>query len=446
MPTQAHYRLRAVVLALATAMTVIVKSGQAAEDAPLAVTAIEPNEAPPLAHIKLTGRGFRGTKKVWFVVGRLRCKEAKHRVLTDAELDVEAPEYFSPDLKAAILVETAAGMTVTLPRDDLRTVSRPSAAKQHPFVLVEGGGAAEQGGSYVTFIEQDGVVTTAGRVTLIAKGGRLDNLVYNTDQSPYFVFAEPGTQISMQARRAGTVHQVPHVYYSLVDSLFRYELGNEPNPALGEVSQAGAPHISAIKPNEGAGGDIVEIHGRGFLGTRSVEFVQTSSRYSAPFRVKSDSVLRVEVPVLQVFHDQRAGLEPVNVLVESPQGVAITVDHALRPVTMPNARHLSGQTVTLIGRGGSIAKDFSSGPITVVDDGGIFGGGGSRLLLVKNGGTILDYSARELPRSLYCEPDAKLSDQVRRGRGIVHVPKINVCVVDRAFNSSPSGAAFGRPR
>jgi len=446
MPTQAHYRLRAVVLALAIAMPVIVESGHAAEEAPLAVTAIEPNEAPSLAHIKLTGRGFRATKKVWFVVGRLKSKEAKFHAVSDTELDVEVPEYFSTDLKAAILVETSAGVTVTLPRDDLRTVSRPSAAKEHPFVLVEGGGAAEHGGSYVTFIEKDGVVTTAGRVTLIAKGGRLDNLAYNRDESPYFVFAEPGTQISTQARRAAALHPTPHVYYSLVDALFQYELGTEPNPALGEVSQAGAPHITAIKPNEGAGGDIVEIHGRGFLGTRSVEFVQTTSRYAVPFRVKSDSVLRVEVPVLQVFHDQRASLEPVNVLVESSQGIAITVDHALRPVTVPNARHLSGQTVTLIGRGGSIAKDFSSGPITVVDDGGIFGGGGSRLLLVKNGGTVMDFSARELPRSLFCEPGAKLSDQVRRGRGIVHVPQINICVIDRAFNTSPGGAGPGRTR
>jgi hypothetical protein len=417
----------------------IVQKARAADEPPLAVTAIDPSHGPSGTKMKLVGRGFRGTKKVRFVVGQLKTKEAKFRAVSDTELEVHAPEYLTTDLQAAIIVESGAGVTVTVPRYQLRTISNPSSTRGDKFLNVRAGGTSANGGTCVTVIDKDGTVSMTGRATLIAKGGRVDNAFARADRSASFIYAEPGALIADKARLDATVFQVPHVYCSPIDELFTYEAVKDESQASYDTQQARAPHISSIKPNDGEGGDIVEIHGTGLSSARSVEFFESGiqKRHSAPFRIQSDTVLRVEVPAMwrAVGHQMPM---PALVIVNLPGGIAFTLPRAVQPKTTPNST-LQGELVTWIGRGGSISGGV---PIALVDDGGLLTKGGGTICFVKNGGTIVQRQSL----TVYYEPNAKLDDAVRQSGSIVEVPKINACTVDAYFNSqrAPSHLGTGR--
>jgi hypothetical protein len=408
----------------------------AALEPPLAVTAIEPNHASPGAKIKLVGHGFRGTKKVLFVVGGFQCKEARFHTLSDAELQVEVPEYLTADLQAAILVETASGVTVTVPRDQLIPISSPTKTFQDRFVQVEAGGTADHGGSSVTLIDRDGMVSAGRRLTLVAKGGRVDGASATRDRSANLIFAEPGATVGMKAHTFALVKQVPHVSGSPVDELFTYDAIDDELQPPDDPAQLRAPYISALKPAEGIGGDIIEIHGTGFTGTRSVEFIGgiATSRTAAAFRALSDRVLRAEVPVLQVISSPFMPPEDIYVVVESARGVAFTMPRGIRPLTVPNVR---AGGVMWLGKGGSYTGH--SGPqVLLVDDGGLAVRSGGRVCFVKDGGTLVDSSA---PNPTWCEPNARLNAAVQ-GQ-IINVPKINACPVDSCFHGPRGTGPFG---
>jgi len=407
-----------------------------ANESPVAITAIEPSHAAPGAKIKLVGRGLRATKKVLFVVGGFQCKEARFHVLSDDELQVEVPEYLTADLQAAILVETPGGVTVTLPRDQLIPVSAPAKTFQDRFVQVEASGTADYGGSCVTLIDRDGIVSAGRRLTLVAKGGRVDGASATRDRSANLIFAEPGATVNLKAHTFALVKQVPHVSGSPVDDIFTYDPIDDEQQPPDDRAQLRAPQISALKPAEGIGGDIIEIHGTGFTGTRSVEFIGgiATSRTTAAFRVQSDRVLRVEVPVLQVISSPFMPPEDIYVVVESAQGVAFTMPRGVRPLTVPDVR---AGGVMWLGKGGSYTG--RSGPqVLLVDDGGVAVRSGGRVCFVKDGGTLVDSSA---PNPTWCEPNAKLNGAVQ-GQ-VINIPQINACPVDSCFHSPRGTGPFG---
>jgi hypothetical protein len=317
---------------------------------------------------------------------------------------------------------------------------------------VQAGGVIEMGGKTAMVIEKQGIATSGGRVTLVAKDGRLDTVHKRSGwedpklrdgKSCALIFGEPGALIADDVKEHATVFSAAHVSSSPVDDLFTYDrMDNEaardgyssPNePKRREQPKNSAPLIQTIKPNEGYAGDIVEIHGSGFSETTSVNFLQGAGNHPAEFRIMSDSVLRVEVP-------QSRNLGSVFIVVKSPGGVAATFGRGVKPITTPNTRGTGGLDVAWIGKGGSL-ETGGGGCVTLIDNGGILNNGGASTCtyFVKDGGIVLD-GGRGAGGVFYVEPNAKLADKFRSSENCIEVPKINICPVDVYFNHTHYGS------
>ena len=145
------------------------------------IFSIEPESGPAGTPIQLKGKGLRTTGRVVFAIGRT-ISRARFKVVSDQEVEVIAPDCYRPGAAATVAVFTERGAAVAMPAT-VQTVRSP----------VQGTNVTETGESFFHVLD-GGVVSTAGGVAVIEKGGVV---VQSTNPAMQFV-KSGGTLLEFQ--------------------------------------------------------------------------------------------------------------------------------------------------------------------------------------------------------------------------------------------------------
>lgn len=385
-------------------LTALALAWQPTPAQPPTITDFATREGPAGQSIKVEGKGFTNTKRVLFSVGRT-FKDAKFKVTSDTEVQVDAPEYYRDSAEAVITVITPAGLTVTVPENALR-VSSTVKDKPGAFFVVEPGGVLEAH-TGIVFIEPGGVVAglAQGAVHYARKGGNVAH-AYRC-----VVYHEKGVVFGEKVRKAGVeLIEVAAVTRSTVPSLFKYTKPAHAEPKPG--AKRTPPLVKDIVPSQAAAGQIVTFRGQGFWGTTGVMFKTGGDHKRAGFRIVSDGELRVEIPETLTGRG-----EPCPVVVVADTGATLVTD----------AKRVGIEVV----RKGVVHKLGGGDRVVFVESGGVVSsGGGGVTYLVKNGGTVGPVQAGGC--LVYHEPKALLGGNVK-GNTYVEVPVLHLSSVKAPF-------------
>lgn len=367
------------------------------------IRSIEPGEGQPGQTIRLTGEHLQGTRAVLFSVGLIG-KQATFQIISETELDVIAPEFYSAGSgpEAIIVVAGADGVTVTSPVTAemvRKQAERPGLTTS--FVHVLRGGLLESA-SHVTVIEDGGVVgeIRGAPFAFIKSGGALGK-AYSVGA----LFHEKGAALAADVlQKYGPLETVApgtqRRTVGILVSAIRVSAGVGPfiyqNPrtsaALAEAIEI--PEVAHIDPVQAPPGGIVTLYGRGFSGTTDVLLAgDTCVGVKAGFHVVSDNALTFQIPEIRPGH--------CDVLVMNARG--LTLAYSL-------SRRLSGRAG--IGSAGNpvirvpmsgVYNKAEAGQKFLVERGGVvINSGGGCLFLVKSGGAL----ASESVGQVFYEPEA----------------------------------------
>jgi len=284
-------------LGLFVAVAFLLSGSAAARGGGPEIFSLDPAEGTAGDTIHVKGKGFKKTKQVLFVTS-FTYKPAKFEVVSDDELEVVAPDFWTADTRASVVVWTNDGLTVGLPPDTVRVNGNfeGSGRGRTTYQVVNGGHITSASGT--VFVEDGGtVVKCHAVVSFVAKGGTLTSL----ENPAGIIFHERGAVLGKEmtgppvknSYACRTLLEVREIVPSLgiSDFVFQALPGADDKPKS-------VPAIQSIAPAYGYAGDIVTLNGKGFLGTTEVYFCHGTSNpaRSASFRVDSDRVLKAEVP------------------------------------------------------------------------------------------------------------------------------------------------------
>jgi low density lipoprotein receptor-related protein 5/6 len=201
--------------------------------APPLIDAVVPTAQRPGGEVTLRGKGFTGTIRVQFVTDTGKPSDAQFLVKSDTEIAVTVPMANPPAKHAALVVQGAGGVTVTLPRNaslvGSQTVfDRFRDSEKQAFVVASGGtlGGVEHSVVYGS---------AASRVQVGGRGGvalflKNDARTVINDAPGMVIFHEPFVQMQWRAKAApdAIFVPVPAIRPSFVESLFEYQ--SDPKP------------------------------------------------------------------------------------------------------------------------------------------------------------------------------------------------------------------------
>jgi len=283
---------------LFVAVAFLLSSSAAARGAGPEIFSLEPSEGTAGDTILVKGRGLKKTKQVLFVTS-FTYKPAKFEAVGDDELKVIAPDFWTADTRASVVVWTTDGLTVGLPPDTVRVNGNfeGSGRGRATYQVVKGGHIPSAIG--MVFVEDGGTVVKNHQavVSYVAKGGTLTSL----ENPAGIIFHERGAVLGKEmtgppvknSYACRTLLEVREIVPSLEISDFVFQ-----GLSLADDKPKSIPAIQSMAPTYGYAGDIVTLNGKGFFGTTEVYFCHGVSDPArrASFRVDSDRVLKVEVP------------------------------------------------------------------------------------------------------------------------------------------------------
>jgi hypothetical protein len=390
------------------------------------IFALVPDSAGAGEPIRLKGRGLRDARYVVFAAGRT-VKKARFRVLSDAELEVTAPDFFLPGVAATVAVASPSGATVGMPPSaEVVDRSAPERSAASFYHVKKGGLVSTARG--IAVIEDGGTVAASDPVAMhfVKKGGLL--VAYSNGGG--VVFHEPGAQFGPRFRDPAqpegriTYVRVPEITVSPGIAPFLFQAPRQP-----PGDPRAAPAIRELDPPSAAGGQIITLRGTGFLGTTAVFFADGSpgGLHQAGFRAATDRELKVEVPddgaaarrpiprlTRDAFGRLRRLERPQFLVVVNPKGATVTVPADLegRPL-----RSVAG-LFQYVGRG--MFSGRTNG-VQYVDSGGVVTEPAG-LLFLKNGSRL----ATPAVGAAFYEPEAVLPEPLanRGARLAIRVPSI----------------------
>jgi hypothetical protein len=396
------------------------------------IYSIEPESGSAGTPIQLKGSGLRTTRRVAFAIGRT-IRIASFKVVSDQEVDVLAPECYRPGAAATVAVFTEHGVAVAMPAT-VQTVRTP----------VQGANAAESGETFFHVLD-GGVVSNAGGVAVIEKGG-----VVVQSNAPAMQFVKSGGTL-LEFRNASGI-----VFYE-----FAAKLGpgvvrpNRPAPVtlvrLSEITACpgvgpfrfvaptipvlasaptAPPVIRGFSPHGTQAGEIVTLTGSGFARATDVSFVGPAGvSRSAGFRVVSDHELKVEVP------EGGATTSSQFLAVVTTEGMAVTVPRSqtIRPLALPAVRRNAAQlrqALLWIGSGDMVG--FVPNQSIFISPGGLVTNSeADRVYFVQHDGRLGD--SGQNPRAVFFEPGAIVPERLRKDPVGQPVPVIVPSPVDEPF-------------
>ena len=378
------------------------------------IFSIAPESGPAGTPIQVTGKGLKTTGRVVFAIGR-SVRRARFKVVSDHEIEVLAPECYRSGAAATIAVFTERGVAVAMP-PTVQTIQSP----------IPGANVAEPGESF-SHVLSGGVLTSAGSVAVIEKGGVV---VRSSEPAMHFVKSE-GTLLEYHnprgvvfyeaAAKLGpgvvkpnqpapvTLVRVPEITACPGVGPFRYVA-----PLLPDLSDTPdvPPLIRGFSPPAARAGEIITLAGKGFARTNEVRFLgPTGGSRDAGYRVVSDRELWVEVP------DGEATTSPQLVAVVTNEGVAVTVplNQTVGPPALgPLRRRPAQPRAALVWiSSGDIVSSVAGQSIFISPGGLVTQADQNRHYFVQHEGRLGDSGGT--PSTVFFEPDAILPDRLKRG-------------------------------
>lgn len=203
--------------------------------APPLINAISPRSQRPGREVTLLGARFMGATQVQFIGEDGKRSDAKFRVKSDTEISVVVPETDSHGRRAAIVVQTPGGVTVTLPRDSEIEQPRGAPTSRQPgfdrfrdagklaFVVAPGAWLSGVENSLV-YCPKKAMANagTRGGAVLFLKD---DAVALVNDAERTVIYHEPFAQVRRRAKAAAdaTFVAVPAIRPSFVESLFQIQ-------------------------------------------------------------------------------------------------------------------------------------------------------------------------------------------------------------------------------
>jgi hypothetical protein len=315
-----------------TVIVIVLAIGHPARGAP-EIFALVPETGPAGTPIQIKGKGLAATKHVYFAAhGTFRT--ARFWIISDRELKVLAPDFYSAGTAAIVAVLSDSAMTVAMPAA-VETVrgrghGHAAAGTEGAFLHVLNGGRVQQTQS-IALIEPGGAVGQSGSaaMNLVKRGGEL--LEFSNPNG--VIFYEPGAILGPQINAAyfspslRTRHHVRVLAIEASPGVGPFIYQNAPRPELGQAPLI-PPMIRSIAPLRTAPGGHVSLSGKGFARTTEVLFIDsTGLPAQAGFRVVSDEQLEAEVPARGVA----SGVQFVAVV--TTEGLTVTTPRSrtLRP-------------------------------------------------------------------------------------------------------------------
>jgi hypothetical protein len=378
------------------------------------IFALSPESGSAGCTIAIKGKGLKTTQHVLFAVGRT-VRKAFFRIISDAELQVTAPECYRPGAAATVAVLTPSGLTVAMPaavqvvrtRTHGRSTREPGASFDH----VLRGGWVDEADS-VALIESGGVVarSVTPAMHLVKRGGALMDFSNRNG----LVFYEPGALfgnalMSPRDPPPSAYIAVPRIMASPGVGPFIYE---KPAPAL-PAAPAGPPWIRSVVPGAAGAGEVITLSGRGMAGTSEVLFMDPDGKQrAAGFRMISDELLKVEIPDLDVMTGEQV------LVVSTTEGLTVTVPRQwiIRPAMATLARGqwaarlATAKGIDWVAPGDRLPARGGS-RLTFVEPGGTVTGMVGTFF-IKQGGTMLFIGGA--PKHIYFEPGAMIPDWLQR--------------------------------
>jgi hypothetical protein len=348
------------------------------------IFALVPETGPAGTPIQIKGKGLATAKRVYFAAhGTFRT--ARFSIISDRELKVLAPDFYSAGTAAIVAVLTDSAMSVAMPAA-VETVrgrghGHAAAGTEGAFLHVLNGGRVQQAQS-IALIETGGAVgqSSSAAMNLVKRGGTL--LEFSNPSG--ILFYEPGATLGPQIDAAypspklRVQHHVRVLAIEASPGVGPFIYQNAPRPDPGKAPLI-PPMIRSIGPLRTVPGGHVGISGKGFARTTEVLFIDSTGLPApAGFRVVSDEQLDAEVPV-------RGGTSGVQfVAISTTEGLTVTTPRSrtLRPgpAMAGSARAaLPRDAIVWLGPG-----DFA----TEIDNHVVFVAPGGRLPRVAAGSTV----------------------------------------------------------
>jgi hypothetical protein len=397
------------------------------------IFALSPESGPAGCSIAIKGKGLKTSRHVLFAVGRT-VKRASFRIISDAELQVIAPEYYRPGAAATVAVLAPSGLTVAMPAAvqvvRTRTGGLGSREPGASFYHVLGGGWVDEADS-VALIENGGAVARSSTpaMHLVKRGGALMDF----SNPNGLVFYEPGALFgnalmslgdpppNAYAGAAGAMlafhgHPLPDAYIAVPRIMASPGVGpfvsERPAPAPA-AAPAGPPWIGSVVPAAAGAGEVITLSGRGLAGTTEVLFMDPLGlQRAAGFRIVSDQVLRVEIPDLDLMTGEQI------LVVSTTEGLTVTVPRQWtnRPAMAPQSRQgWPGVRAASFGfdwvAPGDVVQARFGSRLTFVEPGGMVSGTFGTFF-IKQGGTMVFTGGH--PPHVYFEPGAIIPDWLKR--------------------------------
>jgi hypothetical protein len=424
------------------------------------IFALTPESGPAGCTIAIKGKRLNTTQQVLFAVGRT-VKTASFRIVSDAELQVIAPEVYRPGAAATVAVLSPNGLTVAMPAavEVVQTRTRPAGIRGRlepgsSFYHVLRGGWV-QVAEGVALIENGGVV--AGSVDpamhLVKRGGAL--MDFNNPNA--LVFYEPGAFFGRAL--LSPAQPPPNFYDGVAGPMFAAHGRPQPDayisvpqivasPGVGPfvyerpaavpaTAPAGPPSIGSIVPAAAWAGDVITLSGRGLARTTEVLFMDpfglVGLQRKAGFRIISDQVLKVEIPEPEVMYDQ-------VLVVSTTEGLTVTVPRqwTIRPAMgRPSPRRWpSGQAAMNWVAAGDLVQPrlWLDSPLTYVEPGGTVTATPGTYF-IKQGATMVARGAPIVvgPQHVYFEPGANIPESFKRAPVGQEARAIVASFVDQPF-------------
>ncbi len=144
-----------------------------------------------------------------------------------------------------------------------------------------------------------------------------------------------------------------------------------------------APVVTSITPEEVQSGDVLEVKGSGFKGTREVLFVSGVAVKQAKFKVIADDHLEI------VFPEFYRGTGSASIVVVGMDSVTVAMSNKMKTVDVNSGSRVSAPFVNVL-KDGIVHHD--SGAIAVIQDGGLVAKShGSGVCFVKSNGTLAEF-------------------------------------------------------
>jgi hypothetical protein len=357
------------------------------------VFSFSPGDGPAGTQITVKGVGLEKTRDVLFCVG-ITAREARFKVVSDAELLVTAPACYLGGASAILAILSPTGATVCMPAS-AREVDGLESRNEGPgtFYHVLNNGLAKSAEGIV--LVEDGGVSQAPHqapMAFVRNGGTL----HDVERFSGLLIHEPRSVIQGKRGRNATFRpvQVPVITASLGIEPFVYH-----KPDSFDAAATAPPHVHGLQPARVQPGDILKLTGTGFSETNEVLFNSDhvgGRLVAAGFRIVSNRQLEVEVP------DNAHGSGYLIVI--NPKGATLVAEpHDVTPyVSKSDRKQLQRLPAShrpivpvvpdrpLIGvNSHAVVNDGGGGAIFLVDQGGLITHtGGGCLFFVKKGGRI----------------------------------------------------------